>query len=194
MDSYNEGGKEIVMFELNLYQRVLIQAERRSGNPHAHRYITAIDLFKSSLFKGRCIRIVKRVLSQPWRLYDLHSLREQIKFLGGSYSGIRTVSIGRIIGSEGRTADFDADFHPFSECVRERWINIALLYLSCTSLPPVVLVQVGGVYFVRDGHHRISVARAFGQKEVDAEVTVWKASPPFPWEARSMPRPVHMTS
>jgi hypothetical protein len=49
-------------------------------------------------------------------------------------------------------------------------------------LPPVRLIQVGDVYFVRDGHHRISVAKALGQTEIDAVVSVWHAAGPLPWE------------
>jgi len=47
------------------------------------------------------------------------------------------------------------------------------------TLPLVDLVQVGDVYFVRDGHHRISVARAFGQESIDAQVTVWEVARPL---------------
>jgi hypothetical protein len=54
-------------------------------------------------------------------------------------------------------------------------------------LPPVVLVQVGDVYFVRDGHHRISVARALGQLDIEAEVTVWQVSGPLPCDAHVEP-------
>jgi hypothetical protein len=54
-------------------------------------------------------------------------------------------------------------------------------------LPPVVLVQVGDVYFVRDGHHRISVARALGQLDIEAEVTVWQVSGPLPWDVPEQP-------
>ena len=49
-------------------------------------------------------------------------------------------------------------------------------------LPPVALIQVGHLYFVRDGHHRISVARALGQETIDAEVTVWDVACPPAWE------------
>jgi hypothetical protein len=46
----------------------------------------------------------------------------------------------------------------------------------------VVLVRVGDIYFVRDGHHRISVARAMGQQDIDAKVTIWQVPGPLPWE------------
>jgi hypothetical protein len=50
-------------------------------------------------------------------------------------------------------------------------------------LPPVALIQVGDVYFVKDGHHRISVARALGQVEIEAVVTVWHVAGQLPWES-----------
>jgi uncharacterized ParB-like nuclease family protein len=49
-------------------------------------------------------------------------------------------------------------------------------------LPPVELVQLGDLYFVRDGHHRISVAQAMGQESIEAEVIVWQAEGLLPWE------------
>ena len=60
--------------------------------------------------------------------------------------------------------------------VRERWLSIASSYLHGISLPAVELIQVGDIYFVRDGHHRISVSRAFGEVEIDAEVWVWSVA------------------
>ena len=51
---------------------------------------------------------------------------------------------------------------------------------------PTLLVALsfilGGIYFVKDGHHRISVARAFGQEEIEARVTEWQVAGPLPWE------------
>jgi hypothetical protein len=51
------------------------------------------------------------------------------------------------------------------------------------ALPPVALVQIGDFYFVLDGHHRISVAQAYGQRDIEARVTAWRVSGPLPWEA-----------
>jgi hypothetical protein len=58
---------------------------------------------------------------------------------------------------------------------------------STEGLPPVELVQVGDVYFVRDEHHRISVARTLGQLDIEAEVTVWHLSGPLPYDAHVEP-------
>jgi hypothetical protein len=87
-------------------------------------------------------------------------------------AGLLTVEIGKIRGSESRSKDFDGSFHPFSDLMRERWTRIALARLNGLPLPPVELIQVGEEFFVRDGHHRISVARAFGADYIEANVTV----------------------
>jgi hypothetical protein len=62
--------------------------------------------------------------------------------------------------------------------------GIAAAWELGRELPPVELVQIGDFYFVRDGHHRISVARAMGQEHIEAEVTVWDVVGPLPWEER----------
>jgi hypothetical protein len=90
--------------------------------------------------------------------------------------------MNQIRGSEGRSRYFDRDFNPLYDRARGRWLNIARARQQGKDLPLVVLVQVGDIYFVKDGHHRISVARALGQKAIDARVTVWQVSGPLPWE------------
>jgi hypothetical protein len=83
------------------------------------------------------------------------------------------VAIDQIVGSECRVADFDRDFNPLQDHTRERWLNIAKTRLRGCYLPPVILIQMGEHYFVRDGHHRISVARALGLNEIEAKIEVW---------------------
>jgi hypothetical protein len=97
--------------------------------------------------------------------------------------GIQVVPITQIQGSESRSSDFDRDFHPLQDRTRERWLSVAVARQRGKSLPPVELIQVGEIYFVRDGHHRISVARALGQQEIEARVLVWQVAGPLPWEA-----------
>ena len=58
----------------------------------------------------------------------------------------------------------------------QRWTRVASAWLAGVVFAPVELLQVGGGYFVRDGHHRISVARAVGQLTIEAEVTIWEVA------------------
>jgi hypothetical protein len=68
-----------------------------------------------------------------------------------------------------------------------RWLSVAAARDQDEVLPPVVLVRVGDVYFVRDGHHRISVALALGQLDIEAEVTIWHVSGRLPCDAHGEP-------
>ena len=76
-----------------------------------------------------------------------------------------------IVGTVDRERDFDRSFRPTSGRVRSRWENIAAAMRRGESLPPVDLVRIGEIYFVRDGHNRVSVARALGRHDIDAHVT-----------------------
>ena len=114
---------------------------------------------------------------QPRRLLHLACIEAAAKICGRHYLGLQTVPIACIRGTEGREQDFDAAFHPLSPRTRGRWLKIAVAQQTGETLPPVELIQVGSIYFVRDGHHRISVAAALGQTEIDAEVTAWQTTP-----------------
>ena len=151
-------------------------------NIYAHQYNTALSRFKSSLAMGRVSRLKNRVMHLPQWLYDLNLLKPDLSLRSSFYAGIQVVSIDSIIGSEGKTTDFDMGFNPLKESSRERWVSLAMAYMGCLPLPPVELIQIGDAYFVRDGHHRLSVSRAFGQTSIDAEVITWQAVPPFPWQ------------
>lgn len=85
--------------------------------------------------------------------------------------GVQTVPLAQIVGSENRAHDFDRSFAPLREHTRERWVSIAVLWYEGRYLPPVELVQIGNEYYVIDGHHRISVAKAFGDTTIEAYVT-----------------------
>jgi hypothetical protein len=102
------------------------------------------------------------------------------------YAGLQIVPICHIRGSQGRVYDFDRDFYPLQDHNQGRWLSVAEARHMGKSLPPVDLIQVGSIYFVQDGHHRISVARALGQRDIEAEVTVCQVTGPLPWE---MPQP-----
>jgi hypothetical protein len=88
-----------------------------------------------------------------------------------TYVGMEAVPVDRIVGSEGRYRDFNRHFLPRREFLRSRWISIDMAHYRDVPLPPVRIYEVGGVYFVRDGNHRVSVARMRGQTMIDAEVT-----------------------
>lgn len=80
------------------------------------------------------------------------------------------VRIAAIVGSEGRPFDFDHEFRPLTKQLQPRWQRLFDAVDSGLEPPPVDLVQLGELYFVRDGHHRISVAKALGREWITARV------------------------
>ena len=89
---------------------------------------------------------------------------------GIAYRGIRQVPVACIIGTLNREHDFDRDFQPTQSHTRQRWERLAAAAIQGETLPPVQLVQVGDDYYVKDGHHRVSVAHTQGIEFLDAEV------------------------
>ena len=90
---------------------------------------------------------------------------------GERHLGVQTISLDSIVGSVDRTRDFDRRFRPTSGRSRERWERIAAASRRGTAMPPISVYRVGDMHFVRDGHHRASVARAMGWRVIDADVT-----------------------
>ncbi len=128
-----------------------------------------------------------RLTGRTQVLLSLKQIRTACAVEAKSDGGIRTVPISQIRGSEGRSRYFDRDFNPLHDQARGRWLGIARARQQGKALPPVSLVQVGDAYFVLDGHHRISVARALGQTDLEARVTVWLVTVPVAWEEFEQP-------
>ncbi len=105
------------------------------------------------------------------QLLSLEDMRKVVRSSGEHYQGIQSVLLTRIVGSEGRHQDFDRNFLPRREHMRERWASIDQAHSHDIILPPVRLYELAGLYFVRDGNHRVSVARSLGMISIDAEVT-----------------------
>ena len=137
---------------------------------------SARQLYQRVRQQGRIGQIVARLTGhQAGRLIDLDD------FAGGPrasrarhFAGIKTVKLSEIRGSAGRHNDFDAAFQPLTANSEQRWLRVATARQERLGLPPVQLIQVGDSYFLLDGHHRVSVARARGEREIEAEVTVWE--------------------
>jgi len=123
--------------------------------------------------------ITALVLRRPNELISFDQVKRSLKTFGENYRGVQTVRLDQIIGTATlRYNDFDRAFLPAHGGNKSRWRKIDELYYEDVDLPPVQLYQVGAAYFVRDGHHRISVAREKGQQFIDAEVIQVKTRVP----------------
>jgi len=85
--------------------------------------------------------------------------------------GQQLISLDSIVGTVDRSREFDRDFRPTSPRVRERWQRINTAQRKGQAMPPIDVYRIGELHFVKDGHHRVSVARALGHKDINAYVT-----------------------
>jgi hypothetical protein len=84
---------------------------------------------------------------------------------------LRVICLTAVVGTLEPTISFDAGFRPTSELVRARWERIALAHHRGIALPPISVLQRPEGYYVVDGRHRVSVARALGHRDIEAWVT-----------------------
>lgn len=124
-------------------------------------------------------QVVNRLTGRRNALLRFDEVRRQLRAEGQHYAGARAVPLDAIVGSIGRYRDFDSAFLPSQNQTRGRWININRAHYEDQALPPVELYGLGETYFVKDGNHRVSVARERGQLYVDANVIEIEAPVPI---------------
>ena len=96
---------------------------------------------------------------------------EALGFVSEHRVGPQVVQLDAIVGTVDRGREFDRRFRPTSARVRSRWEHIAAAMRRGEAMPPIDLLRIGEIHFVRDGHHRVSVARSLGREDIDAYVT-----------------------
>ena len=126
--------------------------------------------FSRARFKAFLNRAFAAISGQPTTLLSYDEIKQSLHIGGPIYRGVHTVRVDQIVGSLNRYHEFDRAFLPADDQLAARWQNIDSAFYQDISLPPVVLYKVGQVYFVVDGHHRVSVARQQGQEFIEAEV------------------------
>jgi hypothetical protein len=119
-------------------------------------------------------RLAARLRREPDDVHLILPFEEVVEALGfeGERSlGLRSIQLDSIVGTVDRARGFDRDFRPTSGRMRGRWESIALAQRTGRAMPPIDVYRVGELHFVKDGHHRVSVARAQGRDTIDAYVT-----------------------
>ncbi len=147
---------------MDMYQA---QAEKDFGDARARAFWNEVGAF---------------LARRPNELLSFDAVRSSLPIYGQSYRGVQEVAVAQIVGTtSNRYVDFDRAFLPSQARTKTRWKKIDELRLRDVNLPPIQLYQVGTLYFVRDGHHRVSVARQMGQEFIDAEVIEMQTRAPL---------------
>lgn len=131
----------------------------------------ALDRYRRSASRAQVADIMGKVTGANTDLYSYDAVAKRLRARQQIEMGTRTVPLEQIVGSVGRYRDFTRTFLPRSAVNAERWARVDAIFNSLEGYPPVELYKIGEVYFVRDGNHRISVARANGLDHIDAYVT-----------------------
>ena len=143
-----------------------------------HRYTKAAwGDFDRARNKARRTRVLSLLTKARDDLPAFEQIRERVKPNGESYAGCKTIRVEKIVGSENRSRDFNKDFMPRKKFMRHRWCSVAAAFFLGTILPPIRVLELDGVYFIRDGNHRVSVARSMKVAYIDAEVTKLSSEP-----------------
>ena len=127
--------------------------------------------FEDALRKGFWRRIWSWFTQSDNRLLPFDDIRKALPIRGQHDLGMQQIPLDKIVGSVGRYQDFDRAFLPRYSFLRARWVSIDSAHLQDINLPPIEVYQIGDAYFVKDGNHRVSVARERHQAFIDAEVT-----------------------
>lgn len=130
----------------------------------------AVDDFGKARFKEKILSILNLLSPEKQQLLSLYDIKSLVKPKNESYKGMKVVPVKDIVGSEGRYRDFNKAFLPRKEHLRNRWISIDKAHITDVILPPIKLYKIGDLYFVRDGNHRVSVAKMQKVYAIDAEV------------------------
>lgn len=133
--------------------------------------IKSIQNFKDARLRAMFGSIYAKLTQKDDRLTSLQEVINLAKPKREKYLGLQTIPIENIIGSEGRYDDFNKEFLPKKESLEARWAAIDNILTQQGTLPPIEVYKVDDYYFVRDGNHRVSVAKSHKWGFIDAEVT-----------------------
>lgn len=139
----------------------------------------AVNDFYTARRKAVIGEIFARLTGTSNELLSYEEVRKKLKAVEKNRRELKDIPLDAIIGSVGRYSDFTRDFLPRQDSVQSRWANIMVEATGLRGLPPIDVYQIGDVYFVSDGNHRVSVARQLGATHIQANVTEVRSRVPI---------------
>jgi hypothetical protein len=138
---------------------------------HELNFLEGVNAFQSARTRAFWEDMLSLLRGKSTELLSFDEIRARLRLREEYYKGLQDVPVEQIVGSVGRYKDFTAKFLPRKNKMQERWSRVYAVASGMMGLPPIELYKVGDVYFVRDGNHRVSVARQMGMKTIQAHVT-----------------------
>jgi hypothetical protein len=129
----------------------------------------AADKFTHLNRQARLANFLNRLAGRPRQLLSYERIHARSTGINRLDRGVKLIPVKSIVGSVNRAEDYDWQFRPLNPALKKRWINIHMLAESL-GWEPVIVHKIGDLYFVEDGHHRVSVARHLGVDTIEAQV------------------------
>lgn len=130
-----------------------------------------MNVFQNARRQAFVQELMGLVRGKSAELLSFDDIKARLRLREESYKGLQNVPVEKIVGSVGRYRDFTSNFLPRGSTSRDRWSRVYAQVNSLEGVPPVELYKVGDVYFVRDGNHRVSVAKQLHSQTIEAHVT-----------------------
>ena len=132
----------------------------------------ALQDFRSARLKANLQSVLARLSGkEPTSLLSYDEVRRRLKGVESAQRRREEVPVDAIVGSVGRYSDFNRAFLPLRDSNQQRWTGVRNAMVGQRGVPPIEVYKIGEVYFVKDGNHRVSVARQQGLKFLEAYVT-----------------------
>jgi hypothetical protein len=144
----------------------------------ARAYIKSESEFSHLRIKAFLEMMMGKITGHNMHLLSFNEVVEKLRLKQSIYRGLQDVPLDNIVGSTGRYEDFTRHFLPRTGDKRdkERWRQIYTLAVTGKGFPPIDVYKIDQVYFVKDGNHRVSVARALGWDTIQANVSELSSS------------------
>jgi nucleotide-binding universal stress UspA family protein len=140
---------------------------------------SAVEDFQRARLQAKLESVMARLTGQSTELLSYEEVRQKLRARERASEHLEDIPLDAIVGSVGRYRDFTRRFLPKQESSRDRWARVELAVTSMAGVPPIEVYRVGDAYFVRDGNHRVSVARQLGATQIQAYVTAVETRVPF---------------
>jgi hypothetical protein len=133
-------------------------------------YLEGVNKFQGLRTRAFLEEMMKLLRGKSTELLSFDDVRARLRLREESYRGLQDIPLEQVVGSVGRHTEFTTSFLPRTNEMRERWSRVYAQMNSMSGVPPIEVYKVGNTYFIRDGNHRVSVARNLGSKTIQAHV------------------------
>jgi len=141
------------------------------NNFETKNYLMDVADFRDARRKASLETLLASIQGKPAYLLSYDQVRENLRPIESARRILEDIPLDKIVGSVNRTTDFTRSFLPLNDTDAVRWASVRAKVDSLEGLPPIEAYRVGDVYFILDGHHRVSVARELGQSSIQGYVT-----------------------